>query len=260
MIFIGERINTGFKEVKAAVLNKDADVIKQLAIKQTKAGATYLDVNLGAVSNKTEDLLWMIEAVQSASDLPISIDTNKPSMLREAVAICKKPPLINSTTAVEEKMKDMFPIAAEFGASIIGLVMDETGSPKSADKRMENAGKLMEKAMEFGLSAEQLFLDPIVMPLKYMQDQAKEILAAAGQFKLFSDPPPHVVCGLSNISNGTTQKKLINRTFAVMMVGSGMDAVILDVNDEELVNALLTAELVMNKQIYADSYIDAFRK
>jgi 5-methyltetrahydrofolate corrinoid/iron sulfur protein methyltransferase len=260
MIFIGERINTGFKEVKAAVLNRDADVLKQLAVKQTKAGATYLDVNLGAVSNKTEDLLWMIETVQSATDLPISIDTNKPSMLREAVAICKKPPLINSTTAVEEKMKDMFPIAAEFGASIIGLVMDETGSPKSADKRMENAGKLMEKAMEFGLSPDQLFLDPIVMPLKYMQEQAKEILAAAGQFKLFSDPPPHVVCGLSNISNATTQKKLINRTFAVMMVGSGMDAVILDVGDEELVNALLTAELVMNKQIYADSYIEAFRK
>jgi 5-methyltetrahydrofolate corrinoid/iron sulfur protein methyltransferase len=260
MIFIGERINTGFKAVKAAVLNKDADVLKELAVRQTKAGATYLDVNLGAVSNKTEDLLWMIDAVQSATDLPISIDTNKPSMLREAVAMCKKPPLINSTTAVEGKMNEMFPIVAEHHASIIGLVMDEAGSPKSADKRVENAGKILAKAMEFGISPEQLFLDPIVMPLKYMQDQAKEILSAAGQFRLFSDPPPHVVCGLSNVSNDTIQKKLINRTFAVMMAANGMDAVILDVTDEELVNALLTAELVMNKQIYADSYIDAFRK
>ncbi|GAI82113.1 unnamed protein product, partial [marine sediment metagenome] len=78
MIFIGERINTGFKDVKAAVENKDADVIKKWAVKQTEAGATYLDVNLGAVSSKPEDLCWMIEQVQAASDLPISIDTNKP--------------------------------------------------------------------------------------------------------------------------------------------------------------------------------------
>ena len=259
MIFIGERINTGFKDIKAAVENKDADVLKEWAVKQTKAGATYLDVNLGAVSSKPEDLCWMIEQVQAASDLPLSIDTNKPSMLKEAVPLCKKPPLINSTTAVDEKMDAMFPIVAEHGASIIGLVMDEEGSPKSADKRVENAGKLLAKAMEYDISPEQLFLDPIVMPLKYMQEQAQEILAAAGQFRLFSDPPPHIVCGLSNISNGTTKKKLINRTFAVMLVANGLDAVICDVNDEELVDALLTAELVMNKQIYADSYIEAFR-
>ena len=97
MIFIGERINTGFKDVKAAVENKDADVLKSWAVKQTKAGATYLDVNLGAVSSKPEDLCWMIEQVQAVSDLPLSIDTNKPSMLKEAVPMCKKPPLINST-------------------------------------------------------------------------------------------------------------------------------------------------------------------
>jgi len=251
MIFIGERINTGFKDVKAAVENKDADVIKKWAVKQTEAGATYLDVNLGAVSSKPEDLCWMIEQVQAASDLPISIDTNKSVMLKEAVPLCKKPPLINSTTAVDEKMEAMF--------SIVGLAMDEAGSPKTADKRVENAGKLLAKAMEFGINPEQLFLDPIVMPLKYMQEQAQEILSGARQFRLFSDPPPHIVCGLSNIANGTTQKKLINRTFAVMLVANGLDAVICDVTDEDLVNALLTAELVMNKQIYADSYIEAFR-
>ena len=259
MIFIGERINTGFKDIKAAVENKDADVLKEWAVKQTKAGATYLDVNLGAVSSKPEDLCWMIEQVQAASDLPISIDTNKPSMLKEAVPLCKKPPLINSTTAVEEKMDNMFPIVAEHGCSIIGLVMDETGSPKSADKRVENAGKLIAKAMEFGIGPEQIFLDPIMMPMKYMQEQLKEILSACGQFQMFSDPPPHIVCGLSNVANDTKHKKLINRTVAVMMAANGLDAVICDVMDEELVNALLTAELVMNKQIYADSYIQAFR-
>ena len=260
MILIGERVNAGFKDIKEAIVNKDGDVIKQWAQKQADCQATYIDVNLGTASAKAEDLCWMIEQVQDQVDLPISIDNNKPAMLKEAIQVCKKPPLINSTTAVDEKMDELFPIVAETGGSIIGLVMDETGSPKNADKRLENAGKLLAKAMEYGISPEQLFLDPIVMPLKFMQEQAKEILSAANQFLLFSDPPPHIVCGLSNISNGTTHKKLINRTFAVMLVANGLDAVILDVTDEDLVNALLTAELVMNKQIYADSYIEASKK
>lgn len=260
MIFIGERINTGFKDIKAAVMNKDGDPIKEWARKQTDAKASYLDVNLGAVSNKPEDLCWMIEMVQEEVDTPISIDTNKPVILKEAIAVCKKPPLVNSTTAAEEKMNEILPIVAEHKASIIGLCMDEAGSPKSADKRVENAGKVFAKIMELGMEPEQLFLDPIVMPLKFMQEQAQEILKAASQFTLFSDPPCHIVCGLSNVSNGTTQKRLINRIFAAMLVANGLDAVICDVMDDELVNTILTAELVMNRSIYADSYVEAFRK
>ena len=260
MIFIGERINAGFKDIKKAIEEKDGGVIRAWARKQADAKATYIDVNLGTASNKAEDLCWMIEKVQEEVDLPISIDNNRPSMLREAVPVCNKPPLINSTTADDKRMDELFPIVAEHGASIIGLVMDESGSPKSADKRVENAGKLLAKAMEYDISPEQIFLDPIVMPLKYMQEQAKEILAAASQFLLFSDPPCHIVCGLSNVSNGTTHKKIINRVFAAMLVANGLDAVILDVTDEELVDTILTAELVMNKSIYADSYIEAFRR
>ncbi len=260
MIFIGERVNAGFKDIKEAIINKDGDVIKEWTRKQADAKADYIDVNLGTASNKPEDLCWMIEMVQEEVDLPISIDNNKPVMLKEAVPVCKKPPLVNSTTADDKKMDELLPIVAEHNASIIGLVMDEAGSPNSADKRVENAGKIFAKIMEYGMSPDQLFLDPIVMPLKFMQDQAREILKGAAQFQLFSDPPCHIVCGLSNISNGTTHKKLINRVFAAMLIANGLDAVILDVMDEELVNTILTADLIMNKGIYADSYIEAFRK
>ena len=127
--------------------------------------------------------------------------------------------------------------------------MDESGSPKSADKRVENAGKIFAKAMEHGITSDKLFLDPIIMPLKFMQEQAKEIMAAAQQFIMFSDPPPHIVAGLSNISNSTTQKKLINRVFTAMMIANGLDAVICDIMDDEFINEVLTAELVMNKQL-----------
>ncbi|MFO7900522.1 MAG: dihydropteroate synthase [Planctomycetota bacterium] len=255
MILIGERINTGFKEIKQAVLDKDPGPIQDWARKQTDAGATYLDVNLGAVSNKAGDMCWMIESVQGAVDTPICIDSNRPAILAEALRVCDRPPLINSTTAADEKLDPILPLVLEHDASVIGVVMDERGTPKTADSRVENAGKIVAKAMEMGLDTRRLFLDPIVMPLKFMQDQAKEILEATRQFTLFSDPPPHIVCGLSNISSDALHKKLINRLFLVMAINNGMDAAICDVMDADLVNAARTAELIMNKEIYADSYL-----
>lgn len=259
MILIGERVNTGFKKIKAAVLDKDGDVIKETAKKQADAGADYIDVNLGAVSSKAEDLCWMIEMVQGEVDLPISIDNNKIELLKVAIPICKKPPLVNSVIADDGKLDEILPIVAEYGASIIGLAMSATGAPATADKRVENAALIVSKVMEYGIPTDRLFLDPIVMPLKFMQDQAIETMKASAQFGLFADPPCHVVCGLSNISSGTTQKGLINRTYAAMLIANGLDAVILNVNDTELVDAILTAELVLNKGIYADSYLEAFR-
>lgn len=260
MILIGERINTGFKRIKEAVLNKDGDIIRECARQQADAKADYLDVNLGAASNKPEDLCWMIEKVQEEVDLPISIDNNKPLMLKEAIPVCNKPPLVNSVIADDKKLDEILPMVAEYKASIIGLVMDESGSPATADKRIEHAGTIVAKFMEYDIPADRLFLDPIIMPLKFMQEQSVEILKAASQFGLFTDPPCHIVCGLSNISNGTNQKALINRTFATMLIANGLDAVILNVNDTELVDAILTADLIMNRTIYADSYLEAFRK
>jgi len=255
MIFIGERINTGFKDIKQAVMDKDPAPLQEWAKKQAEAGATFLDVNLGAVSADPADMCWMIETVQDAVETPVCIDTNKPNILAEAIKVARPGALINSTTAADEKLDSMMPVAAEHNASIIGLVMDESGTPKNVDQRVENAGKILAKAMELGMSPDRVFLDPIVMPLKYMQDQSKNILEAVRQFLLFSDPPPNIVCGLSNISNGTKHKELINRTFLVMAINNGMSAAICDVIDTDLVNAAKTAELMMNKEIYADSYV-----
>jgi 5-methyltetrahydrofolate corrinoid/iron sulfur protein methyltransferase len=259
MILIGERINAGFKDIKEAITNKDADVIKQWAEIQAGAKAAYIDVNMGTVSKDPAVLAWMIECVQSVTDLPISIDNSKPEIVREVISACKKPPIVNSTTAEESWMNALIPIVAEHNASIIGLSMDETGSPTNAEKRVENAGKIFAKILEYGIPPDHLFLDPIVMPMKYKQEQSKAILDAATQFKFFSDDPPvHIVCGLSNVSIGAKHKKLLNRIYCAMLIGAGLDAAILDVTDKELVSAILTAEIIMNKQIYADSYIEAF--
>lgn len=255
MILVGERINTGFKDIRQAVMDKNPAPLQDWAKKQAEAGAHYLDVNLGAVSGKAEDMIWMIEQVQAVVDTPICIDTNKVAILSEAIKACKKPPLLNSTTSSKEKLDPFVEIAVKYNASMIGLAMDESGSPKEASKRVECAGTITAAWMEAGLPMERLFLDPIVMPLKFMQDQAKEFMEAARQFQMLSDPAPNISCGLSNIASKATEKKLINRTFLVMAIASGVNAVICDVLDVDLIHAAKTAELLMNREIYADSYL-----
>jgi len=255
MIIIGERINTGFKDIKQAVLDKNPAPLQDWAKQQTAAGAHYLDVNLGAVSSKAEDMIWMIEQVQAVTQTPISIDTNKLVILREAVKACRKPPLLNSTTCAAEKLNPFIEIASQYGASMIGLAMDESGSAKEVARRVECAGVIAAAWMEAGLPMEHLYLDPIVMPLKFMQDQAKDFFEAARQFKMLSEPAPHISCGLSNISSKATERKLINRTFLVMAIAAGVDAAIVDALDADLLAAAKTAELLMNLEIYADAYL-----
>lgn len=259
IILIGERINPGFKDIQDAIIHKHGEVIQKAAKRQAEAKADYIDVNLGMLSDKPEDLCWLVEMVQEAVDAPIAIDHPHPAMIKAALAVCKKPPLINATTAEEDKLNELLPLAVEHNASIIGLVVDESGSPKTAEKRIDNAGKIVAKALEYGLPPEHLFLDPIVMPVKYMQDQAQEVLRAINQFQYFIDPPCHIVAGLSNISNNTKHKKLINHVFCAMLIAHGLDAVILDVTDKDLVHTIRTAELIMNRTIYTDSYLETFK-
>ncbi|TES84639.1 methyltetrahydrofolate--corrinoid methyltransferase, partial [Candidatus Aerophobetes bacterium] len=148
MIIIGERINGGFKDIAQAVKEKDKSVIEKWAKRQTEAGADYVDVNIGAVSNKVEDFLWMIETTQNAVDTPISIDSNKLEFVKRALETCIKEPIINSTTAHEEKLEQLVPLAVEHNASLIGVCMDEKGSPQDVNRRVELGAKIFVSATE----------------------------------------------------------------------------------------------------------------
>ncbi|MDD5236905.1 MAG: hypothetical protein PHU91_04520 [Candidatus Omnitrophica bacterium] len=99
-----------------------------------------------------------------------------------------------------------------------------------------------------------------MLPVNVAQNQARDVLEVLREFKIISDPPPKTVVGLSNVSQGTCNRSIINRTFLAMAIGAGLDAAILDPLDKELMNVLITSELILNKQIYCDSYLDAYRK
>ncbi len=265
MILIGERINVSFKDLVAAIKEKNKGPIQEWARKQAEAGADYLDVNLGAVSKSPEDFSWLIKTVCEAVPTPLSIDCNKLDLMRAGLEAYRevapnRPLIINSTTAEDSKLMPLVELAVKFDGGLIGVVMDERGSPQDVDRRVELGAKIFAVASEAGLTPEKIYLDPIVMPLKFMQDQAKNVLEAIRQFAMISDPPPHISIGLSNICSKAQERSLINRTFLVMAMAAGLDAAICNVCDTELMNAVATAELVLNKEIYSDSYLKAYRK
>ena len=114
--------------------------------------------------------------------------------------------------------------------------------------------------MEFGVNSEDIFLDPIVLPVNVAQTQGREVLEAIREFGLLCDPPPNTTIGLSNVSQGTKFRPLVNRTFLAMAIANGLTSAILDPLDKELMDAMITAELVLNKAIYCDSFLEAYRK
>jgi len=261
VIIIGELINGMYKDVGKAIVNKEVDIIQHLAEDQVKSGATVLDVNTGPYSkNPKEDMKWLIESIQKVTDVPLALDSTKADVIEEGLKLAKKRAIINSTSADNDKMERIFTLAKKYNAQVIGLTMDKSGVPNSKDKRLELAAAIIAKAMDFEISTEDIFLDPIVLPVNVAQTQGLEVLESIREFRLLSDPAPKTVVGLSNVSQGTKFRPLINRTFLVMAAANGLSAAILDPLDRELVDAMITAELILNKNIYCDSFLEAYRR
>jgi len=121
--------------------------------------------------------------------------------------------------------------------------------------------EILEKSQEQGFVGDRLFIDPITLAIKVpdARQQPGNILAAIEQIRLLADPVPHIVVGLSNLARGVWERILIKRTFLGMAISHGLDSAIIDVLDEQLMDVLATAEMLMNKQIDSDSYVRAYR-
>jgi len=261
MLVIGDRINGMFGDVRRAIQRQDREVIQDLARRQVEAGAQALDLNVGTASDEpVEAMLWLMEAVQEAVDVRLCIDSAKNVVFEPALDACRGRPIINSTTGAQDKLDFFLPLARKYDAELIALTIDEAGVPSTTEARLEIAMRVLVAAMGQGLPADALYIDPVVLPVSAVQDQPARVLEAIGQFRQLSSPPPHVVVGLSNISQNAARRSLINRTMLVMAVAHGLDAAIIDPLDTEMMDAMITAELLLNKHLYCDSYLEAYRK
>jgi 5-methyltetrahydrofolate corrinoid/iron sulfur protein methyltransferase len=261
MFIIGELINGMYKDIGRAIKEKNKAVIQKCARDQVQAGADALDLNCGPASkDQAADLKWLVETVQEAVDVTLALDSTKPGAIEEALKTARKKAIINSTSADKEKLDILIPLALRYKSYLIGLALDKKGVPKDKDGRLELAATIVEACQEQGFPAEDLYLDPVILPAKFAQDQLSGILEAIKEFKIISQPSPKTVIGLSNVSQSSSDRNLVNRTFLVMAAAYGVDAAILDPLDKDLMDALITSELILNKQIYCDSFLEAYRK
>ena len=261
MFIIGELINGMYSSISAAIRNKDKSAIQECALKQVACGADALDINCGPASRQpVEDMPWLVEVVQEVTDKTLCLDASKPLVIEAGLKVAKNKTMINSTTADTDKLNTLIPLAKKYASSLIGLTISAKGIPQDKNQRLELAVEIISACSENGFSTENLYLDPILMPVNVAQAQMKDILESIHEFKLLADPAPKTVVGLSNVSQGTHSRSLINGSFLAMAIAYGLDSAILNPLDEQLMSTLITAELIMNKNIYCASYLDAYRK
>jgi len=246
MLVIGECIHVISGKVKAAIEERDGRFMQNMAARQAEAGANIIDLNIGPQRKAgTEVMSWLVNTIQEAIDLPLSLDTTNAAAIEAGLKLVKQRALINSTDATPERLSALMPLAVQYDANIIALTLAKEGLPSSADARVALASEvILPAAIEAGLPMERLFLDPLVLTVNGNQDQAQETIEAARFFKQMADPPPMTTCGLSNVSNSCPPeiRPLLNRVFLVMMHGAGIDSAIIDPLDPNMMETLRTLE------------------
>ncbi len=260
MYVIGERINGMWNDIKRAIVEKEEGPVIEWTKKQIEAGADALDVNVGPATSKQVDaMLWICDIIRKENaDVPIAIDTAKWDVMSEVIPKVPGAKIINSSKADPETLTKYCALAAENDAALIGLTIDNRGIPTDVDTRVEMGATILTMAMEAGLTPDKVFIDTIIQPVNVAPKQPMAVIKAMEQLKIMSDPPPHMVLGLSNVSQGAQKRELINRIYIAMAIPAGLDSAIMDPCDKELMEAAITAELLMEKMIYCDSYIEAY--
>jgi 5-methyltetrahydrofolate corrinoid/iron sulfur protein methyltransferase len=251
MLIIGENIHIISPRVKQALANRDGAFFVELARKQKAAGAHALDLNIGPQKKAGPEVMdWLVDCVQEAvGDMTLSLDTTNLAAieagLRKVSHNGKANAIINSTSAEEERLAAVPPVAVQYGAKLIALTMAKEGIPVSADARVALAmEKLIPRAQEVGLPMSDLLIDPLVLTVSGCQEYVPHCIEAVRMLKMVADPPPMVNAGLSNVSNQVPpqMRPLLNRTYLVMLMAVGLDAAILDPLDADLLETIRILE------------------
>ena len=260
MLIIAERINTSRKYIAQAILSQNIAFIQDEAKAQDLAGADYIDVNAGTfVGEEAEKLKWVIEAVQEVTAKPLCIDSPDPAVIEAMVPLVKQIPMINSITLEKERIDGILPIVAEYKTKVIALCQSEESMAETVEDKVRIAELLVERVTAAGIPIENLYIDPLVYPLSTNPLSAVATLQAIREIML-RFPGVHTTCGLTNVSYGLPVRKLVNRTFLISAIASGLDSAILDPTDKLLFSSLSAALLVNGRDDFCMKFITAFRE
>jgi len=236
MLMIGENLNIMSKKLSDAFLARDPDPIRKMVEAEIGSGMDMIDVNIGpARKSGPEFMEWIVKTIQEVSDTPLSLDTTNIEAMEAGLKVCKGKALVNSISARPERMAGLMPLAKKYNASFIGLTLSAEGIPRDANERGLFAAEIIAEAAEYGILEEDIWLDPIVLPINSQQMQVQGCTEFA---MMLGDLAPGCksTCGLSNVSNGIPQhlRGIMNRTYLIMLKRYGMYSAIVDAFDSEL--------------------------
>jgi len=262
MLIVGELINTSRKAIKTAVENRDAGYLREIARRQAGAGANYIDVNCGTMyRNEVEIMEWLVNQVKEAVDLPLCIDSPNPEALARGLELAcgKGQPMINSITAEKERFRSVLPFVRKYRAKVVALCMDDGGMPDTAEERMAIVRKLVAGLTQAGVPEDDIYLDPLVKPVSTNDGAGLEALATLAAVRR-EYPDVHAICGLSNVSYGLPNRKVLNQVFLVQTMTAGMDAYLLNPLDRTLMGFLYAAQALLGKDPFCTQYLEAYRR
>ncbi len=259
MIIIGEKINGAIPSVAKAIAAGDAEWIKNLARIQSAANADFLDCCASVKDKELETVHWLIDLIQGETDLPICIDSPDPHVCAQAIQFCKKPGIVNSVSMEGDKIDIVFPAIADSKWGCVALLCDGKGISGSVEKRLAVFEQIMEKAKQYGISPDRLYIDPLVESV-CTKGESLLTFAATCRGVLEICPDVHITSGLSNISYGLPARKMINLGFMVLAMQAGMDSAIVDPTNRDMMGIIYATNALLGQDDFCLEFISAYRQ
>lgn len=256
-VLIGERLNpTGKKKLAAALQASDWGYIQQIARAQVEAGADILDINVGVVGlDEVTVLPQVVQLVMEVVNVPLCFDSNNPKALEAALKVYQGKALINSVTGEKNKLEAVLPLIRDYGASVIGLALDDDGIPKEADKRVEIASKIIEAAGRLNIASNNILIDCLTLTMGSDHNAGKTTIEAVRKVK--EKLGVNLTLGCSNCSFGLPDRDPLNSIFLAIAISAGVNCPIVDV--AKMRPIVLAADLASGRDPFAMRYLKGFR-
>jgi 5-methyltetrahydrofolate--homocysteine methyltransferase len=258
-VIIGERINpTGRKLLAAEMAAGDFSRVEADALAQVAAGAHMLDVNAGIpLADEPAILARAIQLVQSITDVPLSIDSSIVAALAAGLAVYKGKPLVNSVTGEEDRLESVLPLVKKYGAAVVAISNDETGISEDPDVRFEVARKIVHRAMDHGIPASDVVVDPLVMPIGAINQAGVQVMRLVRRLK--EELEVNTTCGASNVSFGLPNRDGINGAFLTMAISAGLTSAITNPLHGDIIRSCMAADVMMGHDPDCVRWIRRFR-
>jgi 5-methyltetrahydrofolate--homocysteine methyltransferase len=238
---IGEKINpTGRKRLADEMKAGDYTTVQLDALAQVAAGATVLDVNCGVpLADEPRILAECVQLVQSITDVPLSIDSSIIDALIAGLSVYQGKALVNSVTGEEESLERVLPVVKKYGAAVVAISNDDTGISTDIDVRFNVAKKIVQRAMDHGIPAHDVIVDPLVMPVGAMNDAGRQVFQLVRRLR--EELKVNTTCGASNVGFGLPNRHAITGIFIAMAAQSGMTSAIMGATHAEQMAAVRAA-------------------